>query len=411
MSDLKDFVIENGVLEKYNGREADVTVPNGIVSIKDKAFARNNSLRSVRFPDSVEWIGGNAFKRCMGLQSITLGNAVKSIMRSAFCGCTNLTEITLPDSLEFVGYRIFECCVSLRKIHAPNGLPNLTEASEDFLIKLRLGGIEIENELLRRKLRKYIKRNRNELFQQALYKDSPEIVTLILSMYDRAELDLLEQMIGLANEKQNAAITSLLIDYKNKNYTAEDIENIEIEKTEKELGFRDRTPSDWRKLFKIAYWEGSAYINGYKSKEKTAEIPSQIGKTNIRGIACEAFRFNSDIKTVFISEGVTAIGDYAFDRCPELTEIILPSSIRYIGRGAFDSCHNLTGITVPNGVTEIGWHAFHECTNFTSIIIPDSVIRIDDDAFEGCERLVIRAPVGSYAERYAEEHNIKYVSE
>ena len=411
MSDLKDFVIENGVLEKYNGREADVTVPNGIVSIKDKAFARNNSLRSVRFPDSVEWIGGNAFKRCTGLQSITLGNAVKSIMRSAFCGCTNLTEITLPDSLEFVGYRIFECCINLRKMHAPSGLPNLTEASEDFLIKLCLSGIEIENELLRRKLRKYIKRNRNELFQQALYKDSPEIVTLILSMYDRVELDLLEQMIGIANEKQNAAITSLLIDYKNKNYTAEDIENIEIEKTEKELGFRDRTHSDWRKIFKIAYWEGMAYIAGYKSEDEMVEIPSMIGKARVDGIAEEAFRFNSDIKTVIVSEGVAAIGGYAFERCRELIEIILPSSIRHIGRGAFEECEKLTSITVPVGVTEIDRHTFNGCVNLTSIIISDSVIRIDDEAFEGCERLVIRAPVGSYAERYAEEHNIKYVSE
>lgn len=432
MSGLKDFIIKNGVLEKHKGRESDVTVPSGVVIIKDKAFAKCTSLRSVRISDSVEWIGGHAFKGCTGLQSITLGNGVKSIMRSAFFGCTNLTEITLPESLEFIGYRIFECCINLRKIHAPNGLPNLTEASEDFLIKLCLSGIEIENESLRKKLRKYIKRNRDELFKKALYEDSLEIVMLILSMYDRVELDLLDQMIGLANERQNAAITSLLVDYKNKNYTSDDLESIENEKTEKELGLRDRTPSDWRKIFKITYWEGSAYIGGCKSEDETVEIPSIIGKTKVNGIAHQAFRFDHNIKKVIMSEGVTAIGDEAFKCCSGLVEIILPNSMRHIGCGAFEGCTSLTSVIIPDGVTEIGWSAFASCSNLTSVTIPDSVTEIGWGTFAWCPNLtsvyftkntlkidanaffkskaVFYGPAGCYAEQYAKESGIKFVA-
>lgn len=42
---------------------------------------------------------------------------------------------------------------------------------------------------------------------------------------------------------------------------------------------------------------------------------------------------------------------------------------------------------IPGSVTEIGNFAFNKCTNLTSIVIPDSVIKIGDSAFEGCTNL------------------------
>ena len=33
MSDLKDFVIENGVLKKYNGSGGQVVIPDGVTKI------------------------------------------------------------------------------------------------------------------------------------------------------------------------------------------------------------------------------------------------------------------------------------------------------------------------------------------------------------------------------------------
>ena len=38
MSDIKDFVIENGVLTKYVGKGGDVVIPNGVTSIGEWAF-------------------------------------------------------------------------------------------------------------------------------------------------------------------------------------------------------------------------------------------------------------------------------------------------------------------------------------------------------------------------------------
>ena len=44
---------------------------------------------------------------------------------------------------------------------------------------------------------------------------------------------------------------------------------------------------------------------------------------------------NEDIRGVMISEGIEVIGQYAFNRCVNITGITLPSTIKEVGMGAF----------------------------------------------------------------------------
>lgn len=48
-----------------------------------------------------------------------------------------------------------------------------------------------------------------------------------------------------------------------------------------------------------------------------------------------------DIKGVVISEGIKTIGQFAFNRCINITDITLPSTIEYVGEGAFHCGDNL----------------------------------------------------------------------
>lgn len=99
------------------------------------------------------------------------------------------------------------------------------------------------------------------------------------------------------------------------------------------------------------------------------------------------WEYEKSVTSVIITNGVTSIGDFAFNNCTTLTSITIPNSVVSIGDLAFSLCEKLTSITIPNGVTSIGWGAFADCTNLTSIIIPNSVKNMDVASFDGCEKL------------------------
>ena len=115
------------------------------------------------------------------------------------------------------------------------------------------------------------------------------------------------------------------------------------------------------------------------------------------------FYGESKIVSIYISDGITDIGEWAFNNCIGLTSIVIPDSVTTIGCCAFKDCINLTNIVIPDSVTRIDARAFWGCSGLTSIVISDSVTSISDYAFSGCSRLTsITIPegvtsIGSYA--------------
>lgn len=95
----------------------------------------------------------------------------------------------------------------------------------------------------------------------------------------------------------------------------------------------------------------------------------------------------SSIKTVIIEEGVTSIGNCAFEDCSSLASITIPKGVTGMGDYTFDGCNNLKCITIQEGVTEIGEGVFIGCSNLESITIPESVTSIGGSAFYGCSNL------------------------
>jgi hypothetical protein len=59
------------------------------------------------------------------------------------------------------------------------------------------------------------------------------------------------------------------------------------------------------------------------------------------------------VKTIRIGEGVTSIGEQAFQEFYALTDIELPSRMERIGARAFHSCTSLKAISLPEGITEL----------------------------------------------------------
>ncbi len=97
----------------------------------------------------------------------------------------------------------------------------------------------------------------------------------------------------------------------------------------------------------------------------------------------------SGIKQVVIENGVTSIGDYAFQDCSNLTgNFEIPESVTRIGNYAFQMCHGITGsLEIPSGVTTIGESAFNSCENLTGVTIPAGVEFVGATAFSYCNSL------------------------
>ncbi|MBO7053995.1 MAG: leucine-rich repeat domain-containing protein [Bacteroidales bacterium] len=110
-----------------------------------------------------------------------------------------------------------------------------------------------------------------------------------------------------------------------------------------------------------------------------------------------------------IPDGVTEIGDRAFEGCDGLHCVLIPSSVTKIGFGAFNGCEYLRStinevpekfkgnkymmcfyvstFIIPNSVTEIGEWAFHSCKSLDKVIISNAVTKIKEHTFEYCSAL------------------------
>ena len=113
------------------------------------------------------------------------------------------------------------------------------------------------------------------------------------------------------------------------------------------------------------------------------------------------YRRKSTIETVVIENGVTSIGQNAFDGCWNCTSVSIPDGVKKIGINAFRSCWKLASITIPNSVTSIEIGAFGDCRTLTTVYIPSSVTSITGSPFDYCYSLVSIV---------VDEENLKYDS-
>lgn len=143
------------------------------------------------------------------------------------------------------------------------------------------------------------------------------------------------------------------------------------------------------------------------------------------------YDYREEIKCIVLQEGVKNIGKAAFWECMELTSVELPWNLQKIGVQAFAYCQKLKSIRLPDYLLGIGDAAFWNCGELEEIAIPRAVTSLDKWNFAGCrnlhrvvfsktivymgvqifswcDNLVIEAPAGSLALKYAEHHKISY---
>ena len=126
------------------------------------------------------------------------------------------------------------------------------------------------------------------------------------------------------------------------------------------------------------------------SKKASVKIPDTIQVNGIvckvTGIAANAFKNNTSLKTVTIGKNITVIGANAFYGCKNLSKIYGGSRIANIGYKAFFNCGNLSSITISGTVRSIGKLAFYNCKKLRTIVIKSTALssrNVGTKAFTG----------------------------
>lgn len=100
-------------------KSSSYTIPEGVISIGQHAFAYETDLVNIKIANSVESIGYGAFTGCGALETVSFGGEnsnLKKIDHRAFFNNVLLKTIEVPPKLEYVGKYAFTNCTSISQV-------------------------------------------------------------------------------------------------------------------------------------------------------------------------------------------------------------------------------------------------------------------------------------------------------
>ena len=327
--DSVNFVIENGVLKKYNGWQTFVEIPDTVTSIGDEAFKNNTSMVSVSIPDSVKSIGDSAFYGCTSLLGVVIPDSVENTGRCAFQKCSKLASAYLPvnEKLTVINTGTFYECMSLKEIIVPD---NIVKIEFDAFYNCRnLKNIDL----------------------------SKNLITVGYNVFGNCK----------------------------------SISKIEIPKSLKNFDSTWGSGTNTKygvfggcsNLKTVKFEEGStivcpALFMGCDGIEEI-ELPDTITK-----IGNSAFKSCKNLNKVIISESVTEIDNQAFAECSGLTDVEMQEGLNKICSRAFYKCGKITSINIPDSVETIEFEAFYQCDKLENIKLSENLTIVGYGVFGDC---------------------------
>ena len=348
-----------------------------VTGIGNGAFSECRQLTSVTMPSSVTSIGSSAFYRCSGLLSITIPPNVTSIGDFTFCGCSGLTSVVIPSSVTSIGDYAFEGCSGLPSVTIPSCVTSIGDFA--FSRCSGLTSVTIPMSVM-------------SIGKGAFYYCSGlTSVTISASVTSIGE----NAFVGtkLVNDRVDGLVIvdGCLLSYMwvcpSEIVIPPDVRLIADNAFSHCSGLTSVTIPEGVTSIGACSFSGCSKMSSISVNEGNASYYSVDGvlynKVNAELVCCPSGK----VGDVAILEGVTSIGDYAFEGCGGLTTVTIPSGVTSIGDRAFLNCSGLVSVTIPSSVERIGKSAFYGCSGLLSITIPDGVTSIEDSTFGRCSGL------------------------
>ena len=390
-SKMDEFVIENNILYECN-LTGTVVVPKNVTEIKATAFSNKTNITKVVLPEGLKTIGTNTFIGCTSLEEVIIPESVEAIEDQAFFGCKKLKKINLPKNLkrlcikaftdsglesvnlpehpDYVGSEVFANS-QLHQVTIPANFP-LTVAMFDECKNLEavtFEGTDIKVPDICFKLCKRLK-NIDLRSIKIVGKGG-------FSGCESLDFDILPKDIRV----NDSAFSGCGI----KHITVENLNS--IEGTEKVF-------YNCRQLT-----EAVIEVRGANIPQDVKEIPIKLfsrcsnlkkvlftGMTGkITSIGFAAFA-DTALKEFTIPENVKKIGNIAFFKTEQLTEITLPEKLKTIGRQTFSES-GLKSITLPDSVEFTETECFRDCYNLEEVTLPAKEFVVPDGMFMNCTAL------------------------
>ena len=348
------FNIDNGVLRSYSGSAA-VTIPAGVVRIKNRAFAGNRTITSVTIPASVTSIDDYAvFEGCTSLTTVTFasGSRLKGIGRNAFAGCTGLTSITIPASVTYIDWDAFNGCTSLTSITIPAGVKSIGRGA--FLRCTRLATITFANG----------------------------------SQLESIGNNAFGGCIRLADITLPASIKTVEGELFS-GWTAAQTINVPFARGQKPNGWPGNWTGNWTASNARIVYQGG--VSETAKDRAAAQAAAQVYTPGLvftlvgNGYSVSRGTVRSGdvvIPAVYNGMPVMAIGPYGF-RQTAITGITIPSSVTSIGDGAFGNSTSITRLVIPASVKSVGKNVFFGWNSRQTINVPSESVGSWDIEWRG----------------------------
>lgn len=399
------------------------------------AFQNNNVIKTIQFPNTLKRIGGYAFGECQNLLSILLPDSVEYLGENAF-GMSfdnkpSVKTIILPSSLRTIMSGAIECwttealmiscknsnwaqnCLSAGSVEATqlkyiyissledwcsNHLATFEECPLAYSTQegvIRFNDTEFNGSITIPEDVPYIGEHTFARFQKLknliISNNVKDIRNGAFSECENLTSAIIGDSVSIISDNAFEGckkLYTLNIGKSVKNFSAftgcTGLKEVTISKDNPYMKVEDNSvlSKDGSKLFYI-FQTGKTYKmpESIKTIEEGAfngctNLDTLIINDNITKIPKDFLYGNKSIKTVILGNSVKEIGEAAFKETG-IKSIILPESVDSIGKESFYDCQKLKCVYLNDKLRYIGDEAFYGCP-LDSITIPASVIKMGE---------------------------------